>query len=329
VRVLDYRGPIPREQMLDLRIPLEQALGYQAVTRCREPVIVDDRWDTNPLAAEVGDLRTYFKSRVAYGNTVLVVPLMVKEHVIGVVRIDHRDDRAYTPHHAALAMAFASQAAVAIDNAHLYARAHDMAALEERHRLARELHDSVTQALYGVTMYAEAAASLLEVNQRETAITYLREVRETAQDALREMRLLIFELRPPVLAEEGLEGALRARLAAVEGRVNSLSTALHVQGELDIPAPVEEALYGIAQETLNNIYKHARATSITLWLHQAGQKVIMQIRDDGQGFDPAVIEGHGGLGLHGMAERAAQVGGELTVESTPGGGTAVRVEVAL
>jgi signal transduction histidine kinase len=277
----------------------------------------------------MGDLRAYFKARVAYANTVLVVPLMAKERVIGVVRIDHGDGRAYTSHHAALAMAFASQAAVAIENARLYAKAHDMAALEERHRLARELHDSVTQALYGVTMCAEAAASLLEAGQQETATTYLREVRETAQDALREMRLLIFELRPPVLAEEGLEGALRARLTAVEGRVSGLSTTIDVRGELSIPAPVEEALYGIAQETLNNIYKHARATSISLSLQQVGQKVTMQIRDNGIGFDPAATAGHGGLGLNGMAERATQVGGDLTVESTPGSGTTVRVEVAL
>jgi signal transduction histidine kinase len=161
------------------------------------------------------------------------------------------------------------------------------------------------------------------------ATAYLREVRETAQDALREMRLLIFELRPPLLSEEGLEGALRARLAAVEGRVSGLSTTFDVQGELNIPAPVEEALYGIAQETLNNIYKHARATSIAVSLLQVAEKVIMEIKDNGEGFDRAAIQGHGGLGMHGMAERAAQVGGELTVESTPGRGTVVRVEVGL
>ncbi|HEX6508714.1 MAG TPA: GAF domain-containing sensor histidine kinase, partial [Chloroflexota bacterium] len=329
VRVLDYRGPLQREQMLNLRIPLERALGYQAAVRQREPVIVDDLWSMTPLASEIGDLRSYFETMVGYANSLLVVPLMVKERVIGIVRIDHTEPRAYTPRHAMLAMAFASQAAIAIENARLYARAHDMATLEERHRLARELHDSVTQALYGVTMYAEAATSLMDAGQHETATSYLREVRETSQDALKEMRLLIFELRPPVLAEEGLEGALRARLTAVEGRVNGISATMDVQGDLHIPAHIEEALYGIAQETLNNIFKHARATAISVSLRQEAATLILEIVDDGAGFDPDLIQGQGGLGLGGMVERAAQAGGHLTVESTPGEGTRVRAEVTL
>lgn len=327
VRVLDYRGPLPQERILNLRIPLNQALGYQAVSRQKGPVIVDDRWSANPLAEVVGDLRTYFKGMVKYANSLLLVPLLGKDRVFGVLRIDHVEERAYADRDAMLTMAFASQAAVAIENARLYARAQDAAALEERHRLARELHDSVTQALYGVTMYAEAAASLLEAGEQKTATTYLREVRDTAQDALREMRLLIFELRPPVLQQEGLVAALQARLAAVESRVAGLSTHLDVQEELHLPESVEEALYGIALETLNNVFKHAKAQKVILSLRQEEQTVTMEITDDGAGFDQTAVQNQGGLGLQGMAERAAQVGGNLTVWSAPGQGTAVRVEV--
>jgi PAS domain S-box-containing protein len=329
VRVLDYRGPLPPDQMLGLRIPLAEAMGYQAVAHQNGPVIVDDRWGDTPLAQSFPGLRAYFEARVPYARSVLVVPLLVKEQVIGVLRIDHRAPCAYTPHHASLTMAFGNQAAIAIENARLYEQAQDMAALEERQRLARELHDSVTQALYGVTLYAEAATRTLAANDREAATTYLREVRGTAQEALQEMRLLIFELRPPILEQEGLVAALQARLAAVEGRVPGLVTRIDVPGELRLPAPVEEALYRIAQEALNNALKHARARSISLSLRHEGPTVTLEIADDGAGFDQAAVGGHGGFGLRGMAERARQVGGHLAVQSAPGEGTTIRVEVAL
>src|SRR5512143_1587361 len=117
-------------------------------------------------------------------------------------------------------------------------------------------------------MYAEAAVALLGANDYATAANYLSVLRDTAQDALREMRLLIFELRPPILAEEGLIAALQARLAAVEGRVGGLTTTLDVAGDIALPAVVEQALYGIAQESLNNVYKHAKAHTVALSLQQ-------------------------------------------------------------
>jgi signal transduction histidine kinase len=143
------------------------------------------------------------------------------------------------------------------------------------------------------------------------------------------MRLLIFELRPPVLEQEGLVAALHARLAAVEGRITGLSTTFDVQGEVRLPRGVEEALYGIAQETLNNVFKHARARSVALSLRREGGRVILEIADDGDGFDPGAVRDRGGLGLRGMAERAEQVGGQLLVKSAPGQGTVVRVAVGL
>jgi signal transduction histidine kinase len=252
---------------------------------------------------------------------------MIQERVFGVVRIDHAAAYAYTPHHAALAMAFATHVAIALENARLYEQAREAAAMQERYRLARELHDSVTQALYGVTMYAEASTALLAANDYATAANYLSVLRDTAQDALREMRLLIFELRPPILAEEGLIAALQARLAAVEGRVGGLTTKLNVEAELALRAIVEQALYGIAQESLNNVFKHAKARSVTLSLRQIGSTVVLEIVDDGVGFEPATLGHKGGLGLRGMEERAAQVGGRLLVQSAPGQGTAIHAEM--
>jgi signal transduction histidine kinase len=154
-------------------------------------------------------------------------------------------------------------------------------------------------------------------------------MRGTAQEALQEMRLLIFELRPPILEREGLVAALQARVSSVEGRIPGLTTRVDIQGDLRLPGPIEEALYRLAQETLNNALKHARAQTITLALQGDEGVVILEITDDGMGFDPQGAGRRGGFGLRGMAERVAQVGGTFTVRSAPGQGTAVRVEVPL
>jgi signal transduction histidine kinase len=210
----------------------------------------------------------------------------------------------------------------------LIAAAQNTAVQEERQRLARDLHDSVIQALYSVALHAEAANRLLAAGDVGTAGAYLCDLRDTAQEALEEMRLLIFELRPPVLEQVGLAAALQARLRAVEGRAN-LETELIVEGVRDLPAGVEQALYRIAQEALNNALKHARARCILVRLRQMESEVILEIIDDGIGFDPARIHETGRLGLQGIAERVTQLGGRLAVHSRPGAGTRLRVEVGL
>ena len=227
-----------------------------------------------------------------------------------------------------LGLALERTSSRATENARLIAAAQDQAVLEERQRLARDLHDSVTQSLYGITLYAEAAAHMLAARDNATVADHLRELKDTAQEALREMRLLIFELRPPVLEQEGLVAALNARLEAVEGRSN-LQTKFVVAGERDLSPPMEHALYRIAQESLNNVLKHAHAHHVTVSLRLERSRVILEIADDGAGFDPATAGDGGGMGLRGIAERVAQLGGQVAVLSAPGAGTRVRVEVRL
>jgi signal transduction histidine kinase len=198
--------------------------------------------------------------------------------------------------------------------------------VQERQRLARELHDSVTQALYGTTLYAEAATRQLATGQVELVSEHLRELRDTAQEALREMRLLIFELRPSILDSEGLTNALRARLEAVEERAG-LEVELHLEEEMVLPTAVEEGLYRIAQEALNNALKHACARRVCVSLDHREGAIVLEIVDDGVGFDPSTAVEGGGLGLDGMIERAAQMGAELVLDSEPGAGTRVRVEI--
>jgi signal transduction histidine kinase len=210
----------------------------------------------------------------------------------------------------------------------LVAAAQNEAVLEERQRLARDLHDSVTQALYSITLHAQAAWRLLASRDVAIAAASLRALHDTAQEALDEMRLLIFELRPPILEQVGLVEALQARLNAVEGRAN-LQTRLIADHVADLPSVVEQALYRIAQEALNNTLKHAHAQRITVELQQAPACVLLEIRDDGVGFNPAVARENGGLGLRGIAERVAQLDGTFTLQSALGAGTQLRVEIAL
>jgi signal transduction histidine kinase len=205
------------------------------------------------------------------------------------------------------------------------------AILEERQRIARELHDTATQSMYSVRMYAEAALRQLARQQTDAAVAHMRDVQELARDALAEMRLLIYELRPPVLEEEGLVSALRARLESVEARAG-------IAGELIVepkdaprlPVAVEQELYGLAHEALNNALKHARPTRIEVRLQRRDEHVALEVVDDGAGFDASEPRKKAGaFGLEGMYERAARLGGELHVSSAPGVGTTVRLEAPL
>jgi signal transduction histidine kinase len=271
-------------------------------------------------------------TRLAVGQeglrSLVSVPLSSKGKVLGALFAITHTYREFSEQDVQLFTSIGQQIGVAVDNARLYEQAQQVATLEERQRLARELHDSVTQELYGITMYAEATARLLAANETGLAAEHLRDLRDTAQEALREMRLLIFELRPPLLDREGLIAALEARLETVEGR-SGLQTEFHVEGIDRLPLPLEEGLYRIAQEALNNALRHAQARCIRVCLCGHADRIALEVADDGVGFDPATAQEGGGLGLAGMRERTDRLGGRLTLTSRPGQGTQVKVEVNL
>ena len=204
-------------------------------------------------------------------------------------------------------------------------QAEELATARERNRLARELHDSVAQTLYGLTLQAEAASRKLNAGQINEVADYLGEIRDSAQQTLKETRLLIFELRPPILEEEGLVPALRARLESVESR-SGLKAQINLHEVGRLRNGIESGLYGISNEVLNNVLKHAHATEVSISLEKKDNKIILEISDNGVGFDPASVETHGGLGLKGMRERAEQFGGALQIQSNAMG-TKVTVEV--
>jgi signal transduction histidine kinase len=195
---------------------------------------------------------------------------------------------------------------------------------EERRRLARELHDSVSQALYGISLGVHTARLQLDRDPKDLAET-LDYVLELAEAALIEMRALIFELRPESLETEGLVTALSKQAAALHAR-QGVIVQVDLGDEPDVPLDVKQDLYRIAQEALHNTVKHARASQIELRLQQVGEMVSVEVSDNGRGFDTtSSFPGH--LGLHSMQERVKSLGGELRIDSAPGQGTRIRANV--
>ncbi len=258
-------------------------------------------------------------------RTVLAASMLRKGELVGTLNVySLHKTRDFTNDEKSLLRGLADQAALAIENARLRDSAQRGAVVEERTRLARDLHDSVAQALYGVTLSAEAGERMLAAEELDSTERQLTKIRSAAEEALREMRLLIYELRPPDLASMGLVAALRTRLENVEQR-SGVSSEFHVEGDPQLDGDTEEALYRIVQEALNNALKHAQATSISVTLKSEDGIILLEVKDDGVGFDPM---SSGGLGLNGMRERVERLDGEFSVQSGDGVGTQVHVAFA-
>ncbi len=254
-------------------------------------------------------------------DTVVCVPLIYRGECRGVFTVYSAPGSPPDNGEIAFFSAIADQAAVAVENARLLLAAQEKAALEERQRLARELHDSVSQALYGITLGAQAARTSLETDG-----THAREsldyVLSLAKATHAEMRSLIFALHPESLESEGIVEALSRRAAAISGR-HELQIETHLCDEPDMSLEAKEALYRIAQEALHNIVKHAHADHCELSLFEHQGTIVLEVRDDGTGFDTSsTFPGH--LGLHSMRERVIHLGGTLEVHSIPAEGTLVR-----
>jgi PAS domain S-box-containing protein len=252
--------------------------------------------------------------------------IRAKGKVLGVLSVVGGRGRQFKAEEVNLLASIADEVGMAVENARLYRQAEQLAVVRERERLARELHDSVTQSLYSLHLLSEAGRQLAAAGDLDRVEGYLERVGDISQQALKEMRLLVYELRPLVLKQEGLVGALQQRLDAIEKRAG-VDARLLVEGEVELPASVEEGLYRIAQEALNNILKHAGATSVTVTVHSEDDRVELEIADNGTGFDPDAMIDHGGMGLASMQERAEKMGGSFAVLSAPAEGTRVRVNV--
>jgi signal transduction histidine kinase len=251
------------------------------------------------------------------------VPIEIKGQIFGVFNADYVEPRAFGQDEVRLFTSLAQRAGLAIQNAQLYEQAQELAAVQERQRLARDLHDAVTQTLFSASLIAESVPELWAQNpQRGQEL--LDKVRQLSRGALAEMRTLLIELRPTRLLEADLRTLLRQLAQAASGR-EGIPIRVTVSGECNLPTDVHVALYRIAQEALNNVVKHAQAQEVEVSLECRSDRGLcaqLRIHDDGCGFDPTDVSAdHMGLGI--MRERAKSIGATLQVESEAGRGCQV------
>ena len=328
-KILLFEGPLSAQSnAVAWTYDVEHDVHITELIVHRNPVLVPDVHADTSFAQAVRRRYALMNVNVPdYMASILYVPLLVRDRVIGIMALYSTTSQFYTSHHAQLANAFANQAAVAIENARLYAQAVQSAALTERSRLARELHDSVSQALFGIVL---GARTVLHNGRKSDSkvLEPMEYVLKLSEAALAEMRALIFELRPESLQNEGLLIAFQKQAEALCARHRiDVRTDLGNE-EPPIGLPVKEALYRIGLEAVQNTIKHAAATQIDLRLHVMDAQVILEIRDNGHGFDSnGKFPGH--FGLYTMRERAEQLGGMLELSSVVNQGTIVRVSVPI
>jgi signal transduction histidine kinase len=312
--------PAARDDQEDRAHVLTESEGLRQILGRGQTVVLPNA-QTSSLPAAV---REQFRAQNLH--SVMVVPLRIRGEVMGLMGIgSDQVERAFTPDEISLAETVAADVAGAIENARLYEQAQVVAVGAERQRMARALHDSVTQSLYSMTLFAEGWRTLAEQGRLSDPIDCFRQLEDIGQQALKEMRLLLHQLRPPILEDVGLVGALQHRLDAVEQRVG-IETALQVEGEVhELAFPVAEQLFRIAQEALNNALRHANASESVVCLHTQGQRIVLSVQDNGDGFDPGEVVP--GMGLKNMRERAQSIGGRISVTSQLGQGTTVAVTV--
>ncbi|HEY42791.1 MAG TPA: GAF domain-containing protein [Anaerolineae bacterium] len=310
-------GPM-REAYQSVSLTIGQEGIWGRVAQSGEPLLVPD------VSQDPG----YYAAQDTKVCSELCVPLISKGEVIGV--LDAESDRldSFDENDLVILQTLANQAAVAIENARLFEQTHQLAAMEERNRLARDLHDAVTQTLFSSSLLAEALPALWEKDQTEGR-KLLKEIRQLCRGALAEMRTLLMELRPASLIEASLDELLRQLGDSVTGRTG-VPVTVSIEGPHQLPSDVHTAFYRIAQEALNNIVKYAQANQVSVNLRcvslkdEGARKVELSVMDDGIGFDPSNIPSES-LGIGIMRERAKAIGATLEIESEIEHGTEIRV----
>jgi len=318
---LAVRGPQRLEQAMPFHIRLANSDSLAALFNGQRSSRIANVQSDDPPARFLHSLLDDQASILLEGvQSWMWVPLAIKGGVIGVIGVAHAEWDYFTSHHADLALTVANQAAITMVNAELYEHAQSLAALQERQRLARNLHDAVNQSLFSAGLIAEVLPHLWERNPEEGRQS-LEDLRRLTRGAQADMRLLLAELRPSTLTDAELGDLLHLLGNALAGRTN-IPISVTVAGEGKLPADVQVALYRLCEEGLNNIAKHAEASRVDIQLEYETGGVELRIRDDGRGFDPEQTSpGHYGMSM--MRERATDVGATLSIISQPGLGTEI------
>jgi signal transduction histidine kinase len=307
----DAIGPLPRQHGM-LAVMLQEPHAHRLTDIRREPGF--EGWPTaHPVLKDF-----------------LGVPIRDGDQTLGIIFLaNKRTADGFTGDDEELLTLFAAHAAMALSNARLHERVRELTVVEERNRLSRELHDAVAQKLFSLRLTAQAAAALAGHDPVRT-VAELGQVERLAREALAELRAVIFELRPADLADDGLVASLRKHVEVLD-RVYDAELTFSAESPGVLTDRREAVVFRIAQEALYNALRHAHAGTIGVRLTTSGEHVILEVSDDGGGFDVAAENGNGhdGLGIESMRERATSVGGSLTIGSSAGHGTLVRLEVPL
>jgi len=314
LRVMAYRGLPPTFADLGDGLPLKQSAAGVAGSR-GEPVI----WTLAELPTE----STVRERIAALGvEQVIAIPLMSKGRLVGSLNLSTNQNRTFPAEQIALLKTIGQQIGVAMENARLYERAEQVAITAERSRLARELHDAVTQTLFSANLIADVLPRIWKRNPEE-GMQNLEELRQLTRGALAEMRTLLLEMRPESLERSDIKSLLTQLADAFIGRVR-VPINLVIQGDCELTHDVKIVFYRVAQEALNNIAKHSGARQVDLELACQPGQMKMIIKDDGLGFDPSRISPDH-LGISIMRERANSIGADLKIESQIGQGTSIEL----
>ena len=306
----------PADAVNDLSLISSDSSIFDWAYKNRQPIQIDEAGDDRlPMVIRDMDLAC-----------LVIIPLITQagdeSKIIGFISLGRKEKPVFSQDEIVRLTTISDQIASLIDSDR---RRKVAIALSERQRLMRDLHDSVSQKLYGLVTTTEAAQAALEAGQTVIPTEVLAKIGESARQAVKEMRLFLYQMQPIDVDKDGLISVLHHRLAAVEGRAD-IKARLLADDEIAISKDKEIALYYIAQEALNNVLRHAKAKSITVTLKQGRKNVILEIRDDGCGFDQKKVD-RGGLGLRNIRERTSQVNGILKISSKPNEGTTIVVTV--
>ena len=309
-------GLIP-DSVTDIESFDAQSSIFDEVMRAKQPVVLGNSQNDLQLPSIFTD------AEIA---NLVILPLLTQagenSHLLGSLLLGRKNDEAYSQDEVIRLMTIAEQIANLIDSD----RRRQLAiALSEREKLMRDLHDSISQKLYGLVTLTEAAQAGLEAGSKVVPSQVLAKIGENARQAVKEMRLFLYQMQPVDLEEGGLVSALHHRLGAVEGRADIQARFMPDEG-ISISKEKEVALYYIAQEALNNILKHAHANLVSVKLRQTRKNVILEVMDNGNGFDLKEVD-QSGIGLQNMKSRTSQIDGKLKIITKPGAGTTIKVIV--
>jgi PAS domain S-box-containing protein len=319
---LAARGPQRLIEAMPFHIQLEGPATLAALLNGNQPQRIANVWSDDPASVFIRSLLKGRATPLFEGiQAWLWVPLAVEGRIIGAVVMAHAEPDHFTAHHADLALTVANHAAVTLVNARLHEQAQMVAIMEERQRLAQNLHDAVNQSLFSAGLIAEVLPRLWE-QDRDAARQSLEDLRRLTRGAMAEMRGLMAELRPLVLTDSDLSDLLRHLGDALTGRTN-IPVRITATDQATLPADVQVVFYRVCQEALNNITKHAGANQVEIDLQVEAGVIALHIRDDGCGFNSAQAPPAGHYGLSMMRERAKAIDAQLAVTSQPGQGTEI------